>query len=120
MDSPWRKPVRNMGKKFAGLQYTKDAKIQRPRHGLVEQGSFARVVENAATTAKDASKLQWDFGAAAEGPHPYTALEQEQKSPVNPILADAELMKTNPEKAGSVARVWRAKHDKKSYLDWLN
>merc|ERR550514_315458 len=88
MDTPWRKPARN-GKQFAGLQYAKDAKIQRPRKGLVEQNSFVRTVENAATAAQDASKLQWDFGKAAEGPHPYTALD---------------FMKSNPEEAGSHAR----------------
>merc|ERR1719316_869422 len=107
MDTPWRKPVKT-SRKFAGLQYAKNAKIQRPRSGLVEQNSFIRTVENAATAAEDASKLQWDFGVAAAGSSPVTALEQEEKTSTNveknPILADAEDMRANPEEAGSHAR----------------
>merc|ERR1719265_1976141 len=33
MDTPWRKPVKN-GNKFAGLQYSKNMKVQRKNRGL--------------------------------------------------------------------------------------
>merc|ERR1719389_117656 len=93
----WKK-----GGVFAGVQYSKvPLAPKRQRHGLTDQAAFARTVETAAGLAVDASKLKWDFGAAAE-PKQNLALQQIQKMlprEHNALVEDAEDVKSNPDTA---------------------
>merc|ERR1719160_2351088 len=64
MDAP-----RHHMRAFAGIQLPPGVHTGvRVRHGLADQASFLRTVENEADIAQDQSKLAHDFGEAAVSP----------------------------------------------------